>query len=339
MISKEPFSPSQIARYLKLCRELSMDVEYFPGIDSSRIRQINKIPGPSGKNYSYYHQAALEIVLDEKSGFLDNWVYNLEAPTDEKPYFHNFFKWSSLNRFRETYGSGWLTRLELGYLITAITLIQLIVLAFFLFFLPAVIGRKKHGSERKTGFTVLFFAFIGLGFMFLEITFMQQFSYFLSSPVYSAAGVIASILIFAGIGSITVKKVPLDPAVRVCAAAAAVAVYAILSRFFFPPIQELFINEGVVIRFTAAVILLAPASYFMGWFYPSGLLFLSSVAEYETNLAWAVNGFSSVIAAPLAVLLSMHIGFSGVIFIAAALYACVPVSFIFLRQNRSAAGS
>ncbi len=339
MISKEPFSPSQIARYLKLCRELSMDVEYFPGIDSAQIRQVNKIPGPAEQNYSYYHQAALEIILDKESGFLGSWVYNLAPPRDDKPYFHNFFKWSSLKRFRESYGIGWLTRLELGYIITAITLIQLLVLAFFLLVLPAVLGRKKHTTGNKQGFTLLYFSFIGFGFMFVEITFMQKFSYFLSSPVYSAAGVIASILIFAGIGSITVKKIPLAPANRVFVSALAVAVLAVLSRFTFPPIQELFIDNGVLIRFITAVLLLAPVSYFMGWFYPSGLMLLTSAAKYETNLAWAVNGFSSVIAAPLAVLLSMHLGFSGVLFIAAALYALIPLSLLFLIENRPAAGS
>src|SRR5690606_35767041 len=70
--------------------------------------------------------------------------------------------------------------------------------ALILILLPLrVLGRGNRGKT----WTVLYFAGIGIGFMFIEMILIQQFTLYFGHPIYAAAAVIGSVLIFSGIGS------------------------------------------------------------------------------------------------------------------------------------------
>jgi hypothetical protein len=49
IISKKPLGTETISAFLSLCDDLGLDVEYYPGIESSEIIQKHRIPGPEGK--------------------------------------------------------------------------------------------------------------------------------------------------------------------------------------------------------------------------------------------------------------------------------------------------
>ena len=67
-------------------------------------------------------------------------------------------------------------------------------------------------------------------------------------------------------------------------------------------------------------LLLLPLSFFMGWMFPLGLRILEKRAVNLIPWAWGINGFASVSAAPLSVLLAMTHGFRGVVIIAIVMY-------------------
>lgn len=46
-----------------------------------------------------------------------------------------------------------------------------------------------------------YFLAIGLGFLLIEITFIQQLTLFLGHPLYAVAVVLATFLVFAGLGA------------------------------------------------------------------------------------------------------------------------------------------
>jgi hypothetical protein len=54
--------------------------------------------------------------------------------------------------------------------------------------------------------------------------------------------------------------------------------------------------------------------------FPSGIQILEAGSEKLIPWAWGVDGFASVAAAPLAIILSMWIGFSNVILLGMACY-------------------
>ncbi len=339
LISKSPVSESVVSGFRNACEELQMDVEYFPGIGTEVREQKNRIQGPEGKEYSYYHHAARKILSpdrEESREFFRNWAYRVRPPTDDSPYFHNFFKWSSLEKFVNAYGGNFFRRMELGYLILVITLLEVSLAGFVLILLPLFFKRRgiKNGGKEDYGDGArkeskkrlpifLHFAAIGFGFMFIEMVFIQKLSMFLGDPIYSASAVITAILVFAGIGSSLQKRIPLGPEKRIRIAGLAVVLYIVAAVWGLDIVLSRWIDFGMVTRYLISLLVLLPGSFFMGWLLPSGMERIENDTTGLIPWAWGVNGFTSVAASPLAVLLSTSIGFSGVLLAAAACYAAV----------------
>ncbi|RKX78752.1 MAG: hypothetical protein DRP87_05420, partial [Spirochaetes bacterium] len=317
--SRTPISKNKIENFQNVCRELLMDIEHAPGIPLSVYeQQINRVPGPEGKRHSFYHEAAAAILSGEGERFYGSWVYDLRPATDDRPYFHNFFKWSSLGWFVETFGKLWYTRLELGYVVLAVTFLEVTIVAFVFILLPLLFLKKKRGEGGL--FPVIFFACIGFGFMFLEMVFIQKYTKFMGDPIYSVAAALTSILVFSGCGSILQKYINQKPEHRIRIATVAILLIITIYLFFLDSLLRHFMDSGTAVRFILTVGFLFPLSFFMGWFFSSGVELLEEYAPHYIPLAWGVNGFSSVSASPLAVMLSMSFGFSRVIVAAAFLY-------------------
>lgn len=320
LLSKSSLTPDRIGRFRTEARDLQLDIEYHPGIQSDEINQINRIEGPEGKNYSYIHQAVQEILSENPDPFYNDWIYYIRAPTDDSPYFHDFFKWSSLGHFMESFGDQWFQRLELGYVVLVITFIQLAMLAFLLILLPLLVKRKLYKKSHNKLPTLIHFFLIGTGFMFLEITFIQIFTRFLGDPIFSATAVICSILIFSGTGSFYQKKLKLSDLKRIRIAVTVITLITLCYLLLIAPFLNLFIGLGTFWRFVVAIVLLCPVSFFLGWMFPSGIAILEKNNDELIPWALAIDSFASVSAAPLAIILSMSIGFSNVILLGISCY-------------------
>jgi hypothetical protein len=61
--------------------------------------------------------------------------------------------------------------------------------------------------------------------------------------------------------------------------------------------------------------------------FPLGLFRLASQAPADIPWAWGINGCASVLSALLAALLAVHLGFSAVLILAAALYAAAVLAW------------
>ena len=70
-----------------------------------------------------------------------------------------------------------------------------------------------------------------------------------------------------------------------------------------------------------ALVLIAPLAFCMGMPFPLGLRRVADHAQELVPWAWAINGCASVMAAVLATLLAIQVGFTAVIVLALMLYA------------------
>jgi hypothetical protein len=310
-----------------------MDLDYFPGISPGDLTERNRIPGPEGSPGSYFYYAAQQILSQERASFYRDWVYSVTPPTDGRPYFHSFFKWSSLDRLMQTYGSFWFQRVELGYAVVAVTFVQVLIAAVVLVLVPVVVLRRRNagapGRERRspgsrgTAWTVLHFAAIGLGFLFVEMLHIQRFTRFLGDPMYATAAVLTAILVFSGVGSWAQERTGWTPRRRIRVGAAGVVALALTYHFGLDPVLALAVNAGETLRFGISLVLLLPLSFMLGWLMPAGLSVAGMRSQELVPLAWAVNGVASVAATPLAVGIAVGTGFIGVTLAAAACYALV----------------
>jgi len=313
LLSNKSISETTLNRFFDAVKELRMDTDYYPGISGQNQEQINVIEGPNNKNYSWIRHAAMEILLDNPDNFYRDWVYKVKTPTDNSPYFFNFFKWGSLQNFLDTFGENWFRQLELGYILLVITFLQLSVAAFILILLPLIPRYNSNRFSKNKLPTFLHFLGIGVGFMFLEITFIQKFTRYLGDPVYSASAVLSSVLVFSGAGSILQGKIKMNAVRKLQFATAMIILLTILFLVLVDPLLNVAVDLPLPIVFMLIVVLLVPLSFFLGWMFPNGMNILEKNSDSLIPWAWGINGFASVAASPLAIIFSMSSGFNFVI--------------------------
>ncbi len=331
ILSSAPLEERRIAEFRASASNLSMDIDYHPGITPADLTERNRIPGPEGSPGSYLYYAARQVLSDERRTFYEDWVYDVTPPRDTRPYFHSFFKWDSLDRYVEAYGGYWFQRLELGYAVVVVTFLQVLLAALVLVLFPILVLRRRRRPDQRPPraavvWTVLHFTAIGLGFLFLEMLHIQRFTRFLGDPIYSTAAVLTAILVFSGIGSFLQGRLGLGVGTRLRIGGLAVAGLALLYYLGLDPVLALAVDAGEVARFALTLILLLPLSFMLGWLMPAGLEAAGGKSAELVPLAWAVNGVASVAATPLSVMIAVGRGFLGVSLLAASCYLAVVVA-------------
>jgi predicted membrane-bound spermidine synthase len=187
-------------------------------------------------------------------------------------------------------------------------------------------GARRDGrvSMAGSGF-VLFAIFIGLGFMILEITFIQKFLLLLGTPIMALTVILFSILLSSGIGAYVSGRLFRDrPHRAVFISVPVLAGIVVLYLIFLQGIIAANITMELQSRAALTFALLFPAGLMMGFQFPS-LIRMSSQGknggDNDTTLLWGINIIASIVGTVLAALLAMIIGFDGNLIIGLAMYA------------------
>ncbi len=332
ILFRTPVQPELVDRYTELLSELNMDPEWYPGIRSGSLEMNNRIPGPEGETYSWLHHGAKAVFEGGGEELLASWTYDVRPATDNRPYFHSFFRWKFLRRIVRETGTQWVRSTETGYLLLVATFGGVAVFGFILILLPLIVRRTSY---LRKGFLRRFalFPLIGTAFMFVEMGMIHKLGVFLGDQTFSVAAVITAMLIFSGIGSVLQGKISGQPGIRI--RYATLGVLALLGGYFwaFSPLVALLAGAALPLRFGAAVVFAALPSFFMGWFFASGIESVHNRFPGAVPLAWGLNGFASVAAAPLASILSISWGFNTVFALAMGCYLLTGLSTLTWANN------
>lgn len=315
LLSRRPWAPEQLHRIRSFSRERGFDLCYLPDLQPSEANQFHLVDQP------YYVEGTQALVGSRRRAFLDDYLFAIEAPTDDRPYFHHFLRWRTLPRLKEQLKGSLPTFLELGTLLLVAALIQAVVLAVIMIVLPLVLRRRPLEQVSGKVGVLGYFALLGLGFMLLEVGLLHKLILYLSHPIYSAAVVIATFLVVGGLGSQLSGRWAERPRQAATMAAAAIVVLALGYLVGLDAWLALTQSWSLWWRLLIAVLTLAPLALAMGHLFPLGLRHVGQLAPALIPWAWAANGFASVIATLSVPLLAMNIGFSGVILSAIGCYA------------------
>lgn len=323
-----------VAKFGETCRSMSWEQEWLPGVLAEDTNRIHVLPGPPGTKISWYHRAMEEILSPRRESFYRDWICDIRPATDNRPFFHDFFRWASVSTLRQAFGPIWPARSEMGFLVLIMATIWTSLAAIVL--LPAPIWLLRRGSEAVRSATILriivYFGCLGCGFMFVEMSYIQLFTRFLGDPVAAAALVLGGFLLFVGVGSLAQPLVTAKLPWGVLVPAGAVALLALFNGVAFPMAFEAAAGWPLFWKIMAGVAMMAPVAFFMGMPFPWGLSILHATASAAIPLAWAVNGFASVISACGAVLLAMASGFEALSLIAACIYGVAGMVSVRLRS-------
>jgi len=322
LASHSPLQKPVCRQLERICRRMMLDLEWCPYETERDSEQFNKVPGPPGQPHSYFRHAAQKILSPQREAFYREWFYNIRPASDDAPYFYNFFRWRSLPRFLELYGAHWLRRLELGYAVLVLALGEVVVVGGLMILLPLLWLKKafRRPTVARRLPIAAYFACLGLAFMTVEMVCILEFNWFLGDPIYSVAVIVAAFLVFSGFGSAMSGRVHLSPGRAIALAGLALAVLLTFYSLGLRGVLARFVHLGTPARLCLSIALVAPAAFLMGWPFPTGLTMVRASAPAFVPWAWGVNGFASVAASPMAVLLAISFGYTRVLFLAAALY-------------------
>jgi hypothetical protein len=346
LVRNGAFSAADIAALREFCRVRSFDADYYPGIAAADANRHNVL------DPSHFHDGAQALLGADRAGFIERYKYAIAPATDDRPHFHHFFRWASLPELVALRGTGGLPLVEWGYPVLVATLAQALLASLVLVLVPlALCGRAElpgastgtadaesevrgrsaagpAGSLRVAGPTprsaAAYFAAIGFAFMFVEIAFIQRFVLFLNHPLYAVATVLCAFLVFAGLGSRCTRSVQRIGGIArrspLAVPVAAIAGLALLYLAALPEAFRLLAPLPDAARIAVAMALVAPLAFAMGMPFPLGLARLAATAPPLAPWAWGINACASVVAAIVATLLAIHLGFGTVVLLAVLLY-------------------
>ena len=247
---------------------------------------------------------------------------NVTPTSDDSPFF--FYT----QRFGDLFAGGLKFSASNNSAITTTLLLLVFAIAACVYYVgvPFVrLGRRIPLATLTP--PVAYFCAIGMGFMLIEISQMQRLMVFLGHPVYGLGVVLFTLLLFSGLGSMTVGSAPPRTDGVIARFVALIAILAVTGAL--TPLTTAWARiQTTEVRILVSVLLLAPPAFFMGMMFPLGL----SIWRRHTGLTsffWAANGITSMTASVLGMALSIQIGIAKTYATGACFYLVCIVALVF----------
>jgi hypothetical protein len=319
LVKREPFTDEEIQAFKDKGTEIEGNsLRYAPGEP-----QDNSVTN------------VLTLPADEQRTYLDNYPFDVDAISDNGPFFWHFARFRDvLRNYGDPIELGHDQEDSVGERVIILLLVLAAALAAIFLLLPFVTMRKVWRSFPRKPTSAVYFAALGFGFMFFEITLIQRLILFLGYPTYSLTVTLASLLVFTGVGALLSARFKghVEQVTKVMAGV--VVVLGLAYLFLLPVLTDALLSTPLFVRVLVTFVVLAPLGIFLGMFMPLGLGAVSALTRHgEEYVAWgwAVNGFASVIGSVLTTIIAMTFGFNVVLALAIVTYL---VALAFLRRLR-----
>jgi hypothetical protein len=294
--AKQPFTPTELNSVRAFLQANAFDPVHLPDLEPSELNRYNQLPQDT------YHEL-FSSLLDDPYTTIDSYDFDLEPPTDDRPFFYHFFRWRQIPNILATLGLIWQPFGGSGYLVLLALLGLMILLSILLFLAPLLLlGRRGSWSPPKWGVTG-YFACLGAGYLLIEIPLIQQLTLLLDRPAVAMATVLFTLLLASGVGSLLSTRVNLRVSLFT------LAFLLGLTSITLRSIIEFALPWSLTTRLLISVAILAPSGLLMGVPFAAGLRRLEERASGSIPWAWAINGAFSGVSGVMAAMISLDTGF------------------------------
>jgi predicted membrane-bound spermidine synthase len=319
MLKNKPFTSSEISIINERARENNAELFVVPGVYAQppygELLTVNSQFEPNKQ-----HQGFIGRNIETEKV---NSIIELKPPTDDSPFFFA----------RE--------KVPEQMILLLVTVLSVSAVLALLLIYYSKINNIHLSSSSISWLFILFAIFIGLGFMVIEITFIQKFLLLLGTPIMALTVILFSILASSGVGAyLSGKLFGKNPHKGMIVSIPLLVTIIIIYYIFLQEIINHNIASEIHYRIGLTFALLSPAGVLMGFQFPSVVRISSLFAQKDSQhlgtdnrqgdvtLLWGVNVIASVIGTVLTAILSMIIGFSGSLLVGAALYSGAMISII-----------
>ncbi|MGD2215946.1 MAG: hypothetical protein PVJ64_04295, partial [Gemmatimonadales bacterium] len=312
LVKPSGFGAEEVQALARWARQRRFDLDWYPGSEGPETG-FNVLDEPV-----LYRAAAAVVGGAESAGrFAADYAFRVAPVDDARPYPHHFLRARSLAAFLGSDRGSWLAFAEWGYVALTATLVQSVILAGLLMFLP-VLARARTTVTRSWLRLVGYFLAIGFAYLAAEVAAIQQLNLLLGHPVYAVAAVLVAFLICSGLGSAWSDG---RPGGHSWVAGLVLAGMLVCYAALLLGLVHLLGSAPLMVRALVALLVLAPLAFVMGLPFPLGLRLLVGGRAEGVAWAWAANGFASVVATPLAALIALEAGSNSLFLFAATAYA------------------
>lgn len=344
IVSRDPLTAPAENRMTSSVRQVPHSaVRYMPNVEPAR--PVQGSPASASQAATIIADLARSEDRAQTDQILATYPYDVGAITDDAPFFWHF------RSFPDVFGDfGTAVKTidpedSIGERVLILLAMITVVLAAAALLLPFASVRSTWRALPGKAWSGLYFASLGLAFMLFEVSMIQRLVLFLGYPSFSLTVTLASLLVFAGLGSLWSGRLDRRfrarrPVLVLFVFLALVVIWAVYA-LFLDAIFDALLDSGVLVRIVVAFALLAPLGLCLGMFMPLGLAEVnrlssptdgppedsSGLAKTYTAWAWAVNGFSSVVGSVGTTMLAMTFGFSTVQVMALATYGLAALAF------------
>jgi hypothetical protein len=307
----QPFSDDEIAAVERFADANGFEAWYLPRRPDRQLPMFRTV---------------LEGSAPERQRFFTDTFLDLRPTTDDRPFFFSYYKWRHLFERRDD--------IDRGHTLATGQIVLVLILALSILFSIAAIGLPLWSARRGAGAMpgsfgfLAYFAALGAGFIFVEVSFVQIFIRFLGYPTYSLTVMLFAFLTAAGLGALASGRLPDDPRRVLPPLVGVLTALVVLYAVVLPSIFDRWLAAPLAVRVALTALLCAPLGAVLGTFFPYGIRLISARDRDFVAWAWAVNGCLTVVGSVTSIILAMTFGFSTVLALALAIYWLGAASFV-----------
>jgi len=268
------------------------------------------------------------IARNDAYVFAQQYSYNVAPVTDDAPFFFFTLKLGQIMHANGLQGAiDW--KVNLGVAVLAMVLVISVAAVSAFLIIPLV---WRGGHSQQPAISLLYFVAVGLGYILVEIAFVQRFVLFLGHPTYALTVVVFLLLLSSGVGSLlsrrwinNTRRAWLPLSLIVCGILVCVSL--------LPGTLTTLVGLPFTVKLLVSAGLLVPLGFAMGMPFPTGLRALAcaqdgellpvgrnQAAESAVEWAWALNAGASVLGSVLAMVVAVQFGLTATLTCGAAAY-------------------
>lgn len=278
MIGNQPFTREDSAVYAAVARQVGFQPLYLPEV------------------YAQPPLDAVEAGSQTFDAIVALSTSDITPSTDNRPFFFQF---------------------ERGIPADVVPLIGLLA-AIVTVGVIALVFTQSRIQSLAARWSPVYFAALGLGFMLVEITLIQQTRLFLGHPTIAVTTTLAVLLFGGGMGSLLSGRLGITSA-RLPLVGLLIGLVVWLA--LWSGLCDRLLELPQIARMVVVAVCLLPLALLMGMPFPLGLQRIANAGSGQVALAWAVNGVATVVGSVMATILATVLGFNMVLVVGMIAYA------------------
>jgi spermidine synthase len=281
----------------------------------SKYPQLHPLYLPSSPGQNPFSDL---IASNDPYSFARGYAYNVAPVTDNAPFF--FFTLKPAQILGEKglrAGIDW--KVNLGVLVLLLVLVISLAAVLLFLVLPLILRTaQRTRNARQSPLPLFYFIAVGLGYILVEIAFIQRFVLFLGHPTYALTVVIFLLMLSSGAGSLF-SRLWLPRTNLGWVPLVLVIVTLLADVVLLPGRLAALVGLDFGYRLLVSGVLLIPLGFVMGMPFPTGLRAIAAMpapefpagpaaSDNSVEWAWAMNAAASVLGSVLAMVIAIQFG-------------------------------